>query len=51
MRAHEFLEAPLCHLSMFGYKTTIQLTPKRGIYYECSDKPIITTQTQTQTLD
>jgi transposase len=35
----------LRHLSMFGYKTIIQLTPKRGICHDCSDKPITTTQT------
>lgn len=35
----------LRHLSMFGYKTTIQLAPKRGICYECGEKPVSTTQT------
>lgn len=33
------------HLSILGYKTFIELTPKRGICKECGDKPITTTQT------
>lgn len=35
----------LRHLPVLGYKTFIQLTPKRGICTECDDKPITTTQT------
>jgi transposase len=35
----------LRHLPILGYKTFIQLTPKRGICHECEDKPISTTQT------
>lgn len=34
----------LRHLPVLGYKTFIQLTPKRGICYECDDKPVTTTQ-------
>ena len=33
------------HLPILGYKTFIQLTPKRGICSECDDKPVTTTQT------
>lgn len=33
------------HLPILGYKTYIQLTPKRGICDDCSEKPITTTQT------
>jgi len=35
----------LRHLPVLGYKTFIQLTPKRGICTDCDDKPITTTQT------
>lgn len=34
----------LRHLPVLGYKTFIQLAPKRGICSECDDKPITTTQ-------
>ena len=33
------------HLPILGYRTYIQITPKRGICHECDDKPITTTQT------
>ena len=33
------------HLPILGYKTYIQLTPKRGICSKCDKKPITTTQT------
>ena len=35
----------LRHLPVLGYKTFIQLTPKRGICTDCDDKPVTTTQT------
>lgn len=35
----------LRHLPMFGYKTFIQITPKRGICNVCDDGPTTTTQT------
>jgi len=35
----------LRHLPVLGYKTFIQLTPKRGICSDCDEKPISTTQT------
>ena len=33
------------HLPILGYRTYIQITPKRGICHDCGDKPITTTQT------
>lgn len=33
------------HLPILGYKTYIQLTPKRGKCEKCDDKPVTTTQT------
>jgi len=35
----------LRHLPILGYKTYIQLTPKRGTCKKCNDKPTTTTQT------
>lgn len=35
----------LRHLPILGYKTYIQITPKRGVCKECNDKPTTTTQT------
>lgn len=45
-KAHGYDRAmELRHLPVLGYKTFIQLTPKRGICSDCNDKPVSTTQT------
>ena len=35
----------LRHLPILGYKTFIQIAPKRGICYQCAEKSVSTTQT------
>lgn len=45
-KAHGYDRAmEMRHLPTLGYKTFIQLTPKRGICTECDEKPVTTTQT------